>query len=224
MPIASMCAMLTICQDTLPASETAYIAFRLACCDTLERMALADQIDDPSEAEYGYLTQVPFLRHVPPQVQLDLLVETWRKHTSSEHIEATLVDESVIYAVCETASQLVVRDPETAARWLAQSPVEVADRPCPRLSSEIQAVHLDLSNEGDFLLISQFQDIPTDEALLLKTKFGLNPAACEPMFEVLGRWHVSADFVRRAAGLLTPVEAARALALFPGRKSSHSSF
>ena len=43
---------------------------------TRQRMALADQIDDPAEPEYGYLTQVPFLRHVPPQVQLDLLVET----------------------------------------------------------------------------------------------------------------------------------------------------
>lgn len=214
--------MLIICQDPLPASETAYIAFRLACCDTLERMSLADQIDDPSELEFGYLTQVPFLRHVPPQVQLDLLVETWRKHTSNERVDATLVDESVIYAVCESASQLVARDPDAAARWLAQSPVEIANRPCLRLSREIQAVHLDLANEGDFLLISQFQDIPPDEGLALKTKFGLNPAACETMFDVLGRWHVGGDFVRRAAGLLNPVEAARALSLFPGRESSPS--
>lgn len=220
--LASMCGMLTICNEPLPVSETVYIAFRLACCDTLERMALAEQFDDGSERTFGYLTQVPFLRQVPPQVQLDLLIETWRKHTSCETVAADLVDESVIYAVCETASQLVANDPETAQRLIVRGPVEVSDRPCLRLSREIQAVHLDLANEGDFLLISQFQDIPTDEARLLKAKFGLDPAACEPMFEVLGRWHVGSDFARRAGGLLNAVEAARAVALFSGRDSSRT--
>lgn len=220
--LASMGDMLTICNEPLPVSETVYIAFRLACCDTLERMVLAEQIEDPSEPAFGCLTQVPFLRQVPPHVQLDVIVETWRKHTSSETVAADLVDESVIYAVCETASQLVVSDPPTAQRLLSQGPVDVADRPCLRMSREIQAVHLDLSNEGDFLLISQFQDIPVDDALELKTKFGLDPAACEPMFELLGRWHVGADFVRRAGGLLNAVEAARVFALIPGRESSGS--
>jgi hypothetical protein len=220
MYLASMGGMLNICHEPLPVSETVYIAFRLACCDTLERMVLAEQMDDPTETNFGYLTQVPFLRHVPPQVQLDLLVETWRKHTSSDQVTGDLVDESVIYAACETASQLVASDPATAARLISRGPVEIADRPSLRMSREIQAVHLDLANEGDFLLISQFQDIPTDEALLLKTKFGLDPAACEPMFDVLGRWHVGSDFARRAGGLLNSVEAARAVALFPGRRSS----
>jgi hypothetical protein len=222
MLLASMCSMLSICNEPLPVSETVYIAFRLACCDTLERMVLAEQIDDPSEPSFGYLTQVPFLRQVPPQVQLDLLVETWRRHTNSETIAANLVDESVIYAACETASHLVATDPGTALRLLSQGPIEVADRPSLRMSREIQAVHLDLANEGDFLLISQFQDIPTDEALVLKTKFGLDPSACEPMFEVLGRWHVGADFARRAGGLLNAVEAGRAVALFPNRDSSRT--
>jgi len=222
MHLASMGNMLTICNEPLAISETVYIAFRLACCDTLERMGLAEQIDEPCESNFGYLTQVPFLRHVPPQVQLDVLVETWRKHTSNDTIAGDMLDESVIYAVCETASHLVATDSSTAARWLSQGPIEIADKPSLRMSREIQAVHLDLANEGDFLLISQFQDIPTDEALLLKTKFGLDPAACEPMFDVLGRWHVGSDFARRAGGLLNSVEAARAVALFPGRRSSRS--
>jgi hypothetical protein len=222
MLLASMCGMLTICNEPLPVSETVYIAFRLACCDTLERMVLADQVDDPSESAFGCLTQVPFLKQVPPHVQLDVIVETWRKHTSSETHAATLVDESVIYAVCETASQLVASDSATALRLLSRGPIEVADKPCLRMSREIQAVHLDLANEGDFLLISQFQDIPVDEALVLKTKFGMDPAACDPMFELLGRWHVGADFARRAGGLLNAVEASRMLTLIPGRDSTRT--
>src|SRR6185503_8172225 len=120
MLLASMFGMLTICNEPLPVSETVYVAFRLACCDTLERMVLADQVEDPAEPAFGCLTQVPFLRQVPPHVQLDVVVETWRKHTSSETIAADLLDESVIYAVCETASQLVASDPTTALRLLSQ--------------------------------------------------------------------------------------------------------
>ncbi|MBL8851903.1 MAG: hypothetical protein JNG89_19680, partial [Planctomycetaceae bacterium] len=107
-------------------------------------------------------------------------------------------------------------------RFLSQGPIEIADRPSLRMSREIQAVHLDLSNDGDFLLISQFQDIPVDEALVLKSKFGLDPAAFESMFDLLGRWHVGADFTRRAGGLLNAVEAGRMLSLIPGRGATRA--
>lgn len=214
--------MLMICSEPLPACHATYIAFRLACCDTLERMVLAEQVDDPLERPFGYLTQVPFLRNVPPHVQIDLLVDVWHKHRGAGVFAATLLDESVVYAVCETAARLVVSDVRTAERLLADGPVPAAEPPSERLSREIQAVHLNLANEGDFLLLSQFQDIPTDEATALKLRFGLDPAAAEPMFEALGRWHVSADFVRRACGLLTSVESARAQRLFPAWRSSRS--
>jgi hypothetical protein len=197
MLLASMGGMLNICHEPLPVSETVYIAFRLACCDTLERMVLAEQMDDPSETNFGYLTQVPFLRHVPPQVQLDVLVETWRKHTSSDQVAGDLVDESVIYAACETASQLVASDPATAARLISRGPVEISDRPSLRMSREIQAVHLIWRTKG-FPADQPVSGHPDRRAATLKTKFGLDPAACEPMFGVLGRWHVSGDFARRA--------------------------
>ena len=77
------------------------------------------------------------------------------------------------------------------------------------LSSELRSLHLSLSNEGDFLLISQFEDMIPTEAIRLKRKFGLEEERIEPMFDVLSHWRVSADFLNNLTGLLTGREIIR---------------
>ena len=202
--------MLKICKDVLPNSDLAYLAFRVAFFDTLERITLADQVGMPSDASFGFLTEVPFLRSVPPHVQLDVLINTWSRHQSAGTQAGDLVDESVIYAACETAARIVRTEQTTAKRFLRNGP-----RPCslsitPKTSGELEALHFNLSNQGDFLLISQFLDIPPDEARPLKAKFGISERACECLFDLLGRWHVSTSFRSGAAGLLSPAELDRA--------------
>lgn len=212
--------MLTICNEQLPDDPLVYAAFRLAGCDTLERMVLSDQVSEPPTGVFGFLTEVPFLKNVPPQVQLDQLAATWSRHMSRQLLPATLVDESVIYSVCETATRLIHSDP-AACRHVLESGTRPFDRTVDaHLAQEIQALHLDLANEGDFLLISQFQDIPPDEARPLKRKFQLDEEACDVMFDLLARWYVSRDFARRSDGLLTPTEVSRAMELFRCRKSA----
>jgi hypothetical protein len=207
---ASMAFMLRICDDLLPQTDLTYFAFRVAFCDTLERFVLAEQARLGSEASFGYLTEVPFLRNVTPRVQLDLLLETWTKHYDQEQTAvANLLDEGVVYAACETAARLVKADRKAVRRFLRGGPrplYPVLDEP---MSDSLHALHVSLSNEGDFLLISQFQDLPPDEARTLKAKFRLDEAACEPLFEALGRWRVSPGFAGKAKGLLTPQEATK---------------
>lgn len=202
--------MLAICTDTLPQTCLTYLAFRLSFRETLERIALAQQMGDDAENCFGYLTEVPFLRSVPPHVQLDLLAETWSKHVSSERFEGDLVDESVIYAVCETAAQIVEAAPDDVARYLRGGPQRVNVTPDHSLASELRSLHLDLENEGDFLLISQFEDMKPDEARLLKRKFRLDPKKIEALFDVLGRWNVSPKFAGNLSGLLSEREIPRA--------------
>ncbi|MEZ6045217.1 MAG: hypothetical protein R3C11_06465 [Planctomycetaceae bacterium] len=84
--------MIKIANETLPQSCLCYLAFRVAFMETLERIALADQIAERNLRQFGYLTEVPFLQAVPPHLQLDLLAETWAKHTSDDPCDASLVD------------------------------------------------------------------------------------------------------------------------------------
>ena len=203
--------MLTIAQQLLPNNTLSYLAFRIACLDTLERIVLARQFGPEAAEGFGYLTDVPFLRAVPPQVQLDLLSETWQKHTHRERLDADLVDESVLFAVCETAARIAEQEPRQFAGWAKFGPRRLTLPSKAGLSDKLRQVHLALPNEGDFLLISQFEDLPPFEALSLKAEFGLEPSKCETMFEALGRWHVSAGFAGRLGGLLTDREIAQAV-------------
>lgn len=205
--------MLTIANDPLPNNTLSYLAFRVACLDTLERMVLARQFDSEWTDGFGYLTEVPFLRAVPPHVQLDLLSEAWHKHTRRERLPATLIDESIVFAACETAARIAEQEPPQFRAWASSGPRKVLLPPARNFPRELRQTHLSLPNEGDFLLVSQFEDIPPLEALALKAQFGLEPGKCDALFEVLGRWRVAPGFAGRLTGLLTDREVAQAVAL-----------
>lgn len=213
MGFATVQFMLTIGDDLLPQTDLTYFAFRVAFCDTLERITLAEQARMGQEVTLGFLTEVPFLRNVTPRVQLDLLLETWDRHYSDERVPGTLMNEAVIYAACETAARLVKSDGKSIRRFLRGGPRPLFPVLDERLAESLHALHVNLSSQGDFLLISQFQDLPPDEARVLKAKFRLADEACEPLFEALGRWHVNPGFVARAKGLLTSPEASKVAAI-----------
>ncbi len=197
--------MLSIDHQTVPLSETLYIAFRLAFLETLERIALAEQIG-VGDRSFGYLTQVPFLRNTRPAVQLDELLVTWSRHQACEIHESTLVDQSVLYAACETAVQVVRTDPMSARRILNSGPVPCRVDVNGALADRLQQAHLSCTRKGDFLLLSQFQDIPPAEAATLKREYGIDDETTECMFELLSRYRVSPLMAERARGLLTPNE------------------
>jgi hypothetical protein len=205
--------MLSTCADTLPRTELVYLAFRAAFCETLERIVLARQINFCGDWTFGYLTEAPFLKQVAPQVQLDLLAETWSRHIDPNQQAATFLDESVIYAACETASRLVRNDPASLAGFLQRGPQKLEIELKPRLAHSLAALHLTLSQDTNFLLINQFLDLPPRDARTLKAEFGIHPSQEEPMFEALGRWRVSPEFEARAEGLLTPREISEVTAL-----------
>lgn len=201
--------MLNICTDTLPQSTLSYAAFRIAFQETLERIALANQMGEDSAGCFGFLLEVPFLDGVPPHIQLDLLAETWRRHVDDQPVEASLVDESVLYAACETSARLIEQQPSMIRRYMRGGPAPVPQEINRRLAARIRDLHLTLSNDGDFLMISQFLDMDPDDADALKEEWGVDKDRLESMFDVLSRWAMSPEFLSNLSGLLTKREVIR---------------
>jgi hypothetical protein len=201
--------MLAIQTDTLPQTGLSYFAFRVAFQETLERICLAQQIGNYTAECFGFLTEVPFLRAIPPHVQLDLLAETWRKHVSAEKFEANLLDESVIYAVCETSARIVEQAPHVVNRYLSSGPQAATFHVNTLLATELRSLHLNLASDGDFLIISQFEDMPPEEAAESKRHFGFDDDRFEVMLDALGRWTMSATFLSNLVGLMTKEEIVR---------------
>ncbi|WP_146507980.1 hypothetical protein [Thalassoglobus neptunius] len=201
--------MITFSSKSLPFSQDVFIAFRIAILETEERLSLAHQIDLADHSGFGYLTQVPFLKSVPPQVQIDLLLTFWDRYLARERFASDYLDESIVYAVCETAATLVRSQPTVASRFIETGPLNCPFTPTGESADRLQKLHLDYVSNGHFLLLSQFQDLPPDEARELKREYGINSDSSERMFDVLSQWHVSTDVESRAIGLLTESESAR---------------
>lgn len=204
--------MLKIATDIVPHSDLAYVAFRISFRETLERLMLARQMGQPVEG-FGYLAEVPFFRAVPGQVQLDTLARTWKRLVSRETFEADLLDESVIYATGEAAAGVVEAEPEEVSNYLARGPRNIDVVANADFAAQLRGLHLGLSNDGDFLVLSQFEDMPPDEARWFKRKFQLDESRLQPMFDLLGRWHLSPEFGGNLRYLLTPGEIRRVYSL-----------
>ena len=202
---AAVLKMLKIGDNRVSYSAMAYLAFRVAFRDTLEG-ALQKQISGDVPTSSGYLTKIPFLQSVAARVQLDVLAETWHRVISGLADHCSLVDESVLYAVCESAAHLAEEQPDELNRLLQDGPLQMHVDPDQWLATRLRAMHLSLPIAGDFLAISQYQDLPPEIATRQKVQAGLAEARLECMFQLLGRWHVSRDFSHNLRHLLTPQE------------------
>jgi hypothetical protein len=202
----SITHMLTICSDIVPQSKLSYLAFRLAAFETFKLMEFAQQSGQDFRDPYGFLIEVPFLRETAPQVQLSVLAGTWSKICSPIRHHATLVDESVLYAVCETSARILEHIPQLFQSFTETGPIRFLNEPDKKLIRDLRALHLDLSNEGDFLLISQFLDLSPDEALRYKRQFRMSEFCLEPLFDVLSLWHCIPGIEKKLTGLFTPDE------------------
>ena len=201
--------MLKICQSPFPQSTLSYVALRVAFLQTFEIFSHQKQLLDESLESRGYLCEVPFLQEVAPAVQLELLASTWHKHQSREIHRSDLIDESVIYAACEVTARAVENDPESVLRSLIDGPVKVTVPLDSYFAREIRLLYLELPNDCDFLLVSQFLDLDPEDAIDQKLQLGLDPNRMLPMFEALGRWHISPQIIGCLRGLLTEAELAR---------------
>lgn len=198
--------MLTICADNVPQSKLSFLAFRLAAFETFKLMEFAQQSGQDFRDPYGYLTEVPFLRETAPQIQISVLAETWAKINSPVRHHATLVDESVLYAVCETSARILEHIPELFPSFTETGPIRFLNQPDKQMIRDLRALHLDLSNEGDFLLISQFLDLDPDEAGEYKKQFRMSETFIEPLFDVLALWHCAPTVEQNLTGLFTAEE------------------
>jgi hypothetical protein len=115
----------------------------------------------------------------------------------------------VIYAVCETAARVAEEDPHIIQQSLLTGPVQVDLRADSFLPGELRNLHLSLANTGDFLLVSQFADMPPDDAFVLRKQFKLDESRTRVLYEALGRWHVAPRLAERLDGLITDREFVR---------------
>ena len=196
-------SMIFVNDVNLPQTQASYLAFRIAFQETLERIVLARQFPDCPQDGFGYLTEVPFLTNVSPEVQLDLLARTWKNHISDEAIEGSLLDEAVIYAACERAPWWMENEATAVIkRYLQHGPQCSELKPGREWAKVFRNLHREVSSDADFLLVSQFEDMSPEDSREMKEEWGVDCERLEPLFDVLAQWHASPEMRSALDGLL----------------------
>jgi len=199
-----------------------YLAFRLAVEDTLSDIELQRDLDDDLDFPLGFLTEVPILEQVPLHVQVDLLAETWNRHRQNQLIEASLLDAAVVFAAFQTAKRIIHDVPEIVRPFLAAGPRNLDRRIVRRADRRLDTIFDEFWDDYDFLMIEDFLDLPPDQAQAIKSLMNIPDEAIQPLYDALGRWHVSPNVGANLAGLLTDQEIADFMPLLTHRKPAGS--
>ena len=202
--------MLQLAHKQLPQSLLSYVAFRVALRRTWDAVPTGSRVTafyaEPDRN--GYLAEVPFLREASLAVQIEILARTWHRHMQREIIQADLLDEAVLYAVCEATAQCVEHEPQQVHRGLMAGPMDLMVPVDLSLAGDLRQLYLQLPTEGDFLLIGQFLDMPPDDATEWKQKLGVTEKQLEQFFDVLSQWRARPETLTHLRGLITDSERA----------------
>lgn len=202
--------MLELAHQQLPQTLLTYAAFRVALRRTWDAMPTGSRsTETESDAEpnrAGYLAEVPFLREASLAVQIEVLARTWHRHMRADVIRADLLDEAVLYAVCESTAQCAEHDPQQVHRGLMSGPLDLMIPVDVAMAGDLRQLYLQFPTEGDFLLVGQFLDMPPDDATEWKQKLGLTEQQLEQYFDVLSRWRARPETLPHLRGLITDRE------------------
>jgi hypothetical protein len=201
-------------------NDLAYLAFRLAVQETLSDIELFRDLEEEPDYPTGYLSEVPFLEHVPLHVQVDLLAETWNRHQQTELIEASLLDAAIVYAACQTAAWIIEDMPEVAAAYFRDGPRQLKTRILRRATHRLENMFDAFWDDDDFLLIDEWTDLPPDQVAAIKAVMRIPDEEIQSMYDALARWHVSPDVAANLQGLLTDAEIAEAMPLLTATSST----
>lgn len=179
-----------------------YVAFRMSALHTFARMKSNPL---PDAEDFGYLSELPLLREAAPQVQLELLADTWKRGCSARLYPPTIVDECVLHCAFQRSVRALLTEPVSSKSFLTTGPKPIDVSDLVWLPVRLRTLHLTLP------LPASVTAGETVELVESGRSGGYNevpvgPTPRDQLFEVLGRWRVNRNLAWGFDGLLTTTE------------------
>ncbi|MFK7818398.1 MAG: hypothetical protein AB8G99_06755 [Planctomycetaceae bacterium] len=180
-----------------------YVAFRVAALHTFE--LLSGKRPAFEDDDYGYLSELPLIREVAPQVQLELLADTWKKGCDSKLYPPTIIDECVLHCAFERSVELVLSQPITAKRLMSGGSRDMSGVNLSWLPVRLRTLQLTLPLPTA-IDAAQVADSVVSGPVPGYNGVPVGPTPRDQLFEVLGRWRVNRNLAWGFDGLLTTSE------------------
>ena len=183
-----------------------YTGCRIAFLRTLD-LLLDEFLAESCSAEYqGYLDHIPMLRGTAPQVQLELLLRTWRSLAHTEPHQLKFEEQAVCFAATSELAQASVDDDRRIMRRVSRGPVATDVRDLTWLATRVRLLQMTLpfATQTDLLKIES--QVAADDLVDVRGAGGISPSEVQALHDTVSRWRASADMLKNTEGLLTSTE------------------
>ena len=189
---------------TKATGDLLYLAFRAAYVTSFQQMA--DEFSpEPPRYSRGFLDHITLAAGCAPQIQLDLLLKTWKRLSEDDSETLSAIDQCVCYcATCELAFYGETENRHRISR-ASNGPREMPLPDVIWLASKLRTVQITWAFPTDsagLLRDAEFLGTELDQC----RNFGPEHQAVSEVLRLVGEWQVSPQIVSNAAGLLTPDE------------------
>ena len=182
-----------------------YLAFRAAFVTTVEALFADLQDETPSAPQGGFLDRLPLMAGSALQVQLECLLQTWRKLETGDS-DFTEIEQCVCYCAAAELAQLGSLEDTRRLERAVAGPRSLGRVDCLWLASKLRTLQITWPFEKDCGLTLRDGDFLNENLDAAPTHTMLQYSTAGQMLELSGRWSVSASLLANATGLASDDE------------------
>jgi len=183
-----------------------YVACRVAFLRVFDSLLDEFIAAASEEGRRGYLDRLPMLAGTAPQVQIELLLQTWNSLRTTEPRSLTIEEQVICFAVTSELAETSAEDDQRMIRRAARGPVQIDTGNLMWLASRVRLLQVTLPFAPQAAVLQIEQGIATDDLSEVREAGGVSSMALSGLMGVLSRWTVDDSLFQNAEGLLTETE------------------
>jgi len=183
-----------------------YVACRVAFLRVFD--SLLDEFISPSSSgrRPGYLERIPMFVGTAPQVQIELLLQTWQTLHSETPRPLTIEEQVICFGITSELAHTGVSDDKRMIRRAARGPVRVDAGDIVWLASRVRMLQMLLPFAPQAAVLQVESGIAADDLIPVRAAGGVDEHTFAGLLNLLGNWTVNESLFANAEGLLDPTE------------------
>ena len=183
-----------------------YVACRVAFLRVFDCL-LDEFISPPSSTRRpGFLERIPMFVGTAPQVQMELLFQTWQTLRSETPRPLTIQEQVICFGITSELAHTGVSEDKRMIRRAARGPVRVDAGDIVWLASRVRTLQMLLPFAPQAAVLQMESSIATDDLNPIRTAGGIDQQTFTSLLKLLGNWTINESLFANAEGLLDSAE------------------
>lgn len=183
-----------------------YVACRVAFLKIFDSL-LDEFIAPPSSTRRpGFLERIPMFVGTAPQVQMELLFQTWQTLRSETPRPLTIQEQVICFGITSELAHTGVSNDKRMIRRAARGPVRVDAGDIVWLATRVRMSQMLLPFAPQSAVLQMESGIAADDLNPIRTAGGVDAQTFTSLLNLLGNWTVNETLFANAEGLLDSTE------------------